>query len=101
MFMLILMYMIRKIDYIDQCMINILLSKMQHRNRHNKDPDMVRLNTLKKQDCIASTQAAKWAMMYFMEDYTDEIRNILIRLATKGCYPTFPGISLHDDDIRS
>lgn len=58
----------------------------------SRDPDVIRLDELKTQYYVAASQDAQWAMMYFMEDYTHEIQELLARLATKGIHRTFPGI---------
>ena len=59
---------------------------------------MVHLNELKQQYCIAAKESAQWAMMYFMEDHSDEIRGILARLEANGRSVTFPGILLPSYD---
>ena len=66
--------------------------------RRSKDPDVVRLNYLKKQYKLATNQDAQWAMMYFIEDYTDEIIGLLSRLRAKGRIYTFPDVRLPDID---
>jgi hypothetical protein len=59
--------------------------------------DMIRLADLKRQYKVACNQDAQWAMMHFIEDYTDEIRQILIRLHDRGFTDvTFPGITMED-----
>ena len=57
-----------------------------------RDPDVIRLDELETQYDEAASHDAQWAMMYFMEDNTHEIQELLARLATKGIHRTFPGI---------
>ena len=59
--------------------------------------DVIRLNQLKKMHKHAMNQDAQWELMYFIEDYTDEIREILARLTANGCHRTFPGIFLTEN----
>lgn len=75
-----------------------LRSSSTRTSRVGVDPDVLRLDALKKEYKIACSHDAQWAMMYFLEDHTHEIREILVRLNTKYkdsiLYPfTFPGIS--------
>lgn len=75
---------------------------MQLRSSKRIDPDILRLTSLKKEYKIATSQDAQWAMMYFLEDNTHTIRQLLKQLNTKYkdsmLYPfTFPGIS--EDDV--
>jgi hypothetical protein len=70
-------------------------SEENHRKTTNND--VIRLNQLKKMHEHAMNQDAQWELMYFIEDYTDEIREILARLKANGCHRTFPGIFLTEN----
>lgn len=64
------------------------------------DPDVLQLAALKKEYKIACSHDAQWAMMYFLEDNTHKIREILKRLNAKykDKHFTFPGIQVDDDE---
>lgn len=75
-----------------------LRSSSTRTSRVGVDPDVLQLAALKKEYEIACSHDAQWAMMYFLEDNTHKIREILKRLNAKNkntiLYPfTFPGIS--------
>ena len=75
-----------------------LRSSSSSKNKTVVDPDVLKLAALKKEYKIATRQDAQWAMMYFMEDHTEEIRELLARLNTKYKHTilspfTFPDIA--------
>ena len=74
------------------------LRSSSSKNKTVVDPDLLKLAALKKEYKIATQQDAQWAMMYFMEDHTEEIRELLVRLNTKYKHTilspfTFPDIA--------
>jgi DNA-binding transcriptional MocR family regulator len=78
--------------------------KKQMKGDVPEDPDIRRLAALKKEFNLATQQDAQWAMMYFLEDNTHTIRQLLVRLNAKYKHRrmfTFPGISevQEEDDL--